>query len=60
MAKTINQSTMVGSGSSLTMNGSTFQVGLQSSPSALKSVASGLPSGVSVRGQRDHGQAGRR
>src|SRR4051794_13854770 len=50
MAKTINQATMVGSGSSLTMNGSTFQVGLQSSPSSLKSVGSGLPSGVSVSG----------
>ena len=60
MAKVINQSTMVGSGSSLTMNGSTFQVGLQSSPSAFKSVGSGLPSGVSVCGQRDHGQSGRR
>src|SRR3954471_11296281 len=50
MAKVINQATMVGSGSSVTMNGSTFQVGLQSSPSALKSVGSGLPSGVSVSG----------
>src|SRR3954471_9178449 len=50
MSGKINQATMVGSGSSLTMNGSTFQVGLQSSPSSLKSVGSGLPSGVSVSG----------
>jgi hypothetical protein len=50
MSATIDPATMVGSGSSLTMNGSTFQVGLQSSPSALKSVASGLPSGVSAAG----------
>ena len=32
------------------MSGSTFQVGLQSSLSSLKNVASGLPSGVSVWG----------
>jgi Ca2+-binding RTX toxin-like protein len=50
MSATIDPATMLGSGSSVTMNGSTFQVGLQSSPSALKSVGSGLPSGVSVAG----------
>src|SRR5215213_7941489 len=50
MTATINQSTMLGRGSSLTMNGSTFAVGVQGSASALKSVGSGLPSGVSVSG----------
>ena len=48
MASTINQSTMTGTGSSVAMNGSTFHVGLQGG--ALKSVASGLPGGVSVSG----------
>jgi hypothetical protein len=48
MAKVINQSTMMGTGSSVSMNGSTFQVGLQGG--ALKSVASGLPGGVTVSG----------
>src|SRR3954463_2422097 len=50
MATIIDQSTMTGSGSSITMSGSTFQVGLQKSLSSLKNVASGLPSGVSVWG----------
>jgi RTX calcium-binding nonapeptide repeat (4 copies) len=50
MAYTINQSTMLGTGSSLTLNGSTFPVGVQGSASALKSVGSGLPSGVTVSG----------
>src|SRR5918993_880542 len=49
MATVINQSLMFGSGSSVAMNGSTFQVGLQGG--ALKSVGSGLPAGVSVSGQ---------
>jgi hypothetical protein len=46
----IDPSTMAGPGSSLTLNGATFQVGLQSSVSSLKSVASGLPGGVSASG----------
>ena len=50
MAFVINQSTMLGTGSSLTLNGSTFPVGVQGSASALKSVGSGLPSGVTVSG----------
>jgi Ca2+-binding RTX toxin-like protein len=49
MTTVINQSMMFGSGSSVAMNGSTFQVGLQGG--ALKSVGSGLPAGVSVSGQ---------
>jgi serralysin len=50
MAFAINQATMLGTGSSLTLNGSTFGVGVQGSASALKSVGSGLPSGVTVSG----------
>jgi hypothetical protein len=46
----IDPLTMTGSGSHISLNGSTFQVGLQSSLSSLRSVESGLPSGASVSG----------
>ena len=46
----IDPATMAGPGSSMTLNGATFYIGLQSSVSALKSVASGLPAGVSASG----------
>ena len=49
MATPINSSTMAGIGSSLSVNGKTFGVGLQASQ--LKSVGSGLPAGVTVSGQ---------
>src|SRR3954454_10167391 len=57
MTDVINQSTMVSAGSSLTLNGSHFGVGVQSAQ--LKSVSSGLPSGVAVSGDAiTIGQAG--
>jgi len=46
----IDQATMMAPGSSITLNGSTFQVGLQSSPSSLKSPMADLPSGASMSG----------
>ena len=49
MATPINSSAMAGAGSSLSVNGKTFAVGLQASQ--LKSVGSGLPAGVTVSGQ---------
>jgi Ca2+-binding RTX toxin-like protein len=42
---------MSGFGSSIKMGESTFKVGLQSSLSSLKSVASGLPAGVTISGE---------
>src|SRR3954470_7096853 len=48
MADVVNQSSMTSYGSLLTLNGSTFQVGSQGNVSSLKSVAAGLPAGVSV------------
>src|SRR5690349_4123159 len=50
MSAVIDVSTMLKTGSSVTLNGSTFPVGVQGSVSALKSVGSGLPSGASVSG----------
>src|SRR3954452_3959970 len=50
MATLIDKTGMLGTGSSVTLNGSTFPVGIQGSVSALKSVGSGLPSGASVSG----------
>src|SRR3954465_8943175 len=50
MADIVNQSSMTSYGSLLTLNGSSFQVGLQGSTSSLKSVAAGLPAGTSVSG----------
>jgi hypothetical protein len=50
MATAIDKAAMLGTGSSVTLNGSTFAVGLQGSASALKSVGSGLPSGATVSG----------
>src|SRR4051794_40244894 len=50
MSAVIDVSTMLKTGSSVTLNGSTFPVGIQGSVSALKSVGSGLPSGAAVSG----------
>lgn len=46
----LDQGTMTAPGSLLTLNGSTFPVGLTSTLSSLKKVGSGLPPGVSVSG----------
>jgi hypothetical protein len=49
-ATPLDQATMMGPGSMMTLNGATFLVGVTSNPASLKKIESGLPPGVAVSG----------